>query len=426
MTNVTRTRRWRGIVAVALAAAALGVVSGRPSIIFLTVVGVAFAAYPELSTAPTVALELEREIDADAPDHPDDVDVAVEVTNVGADNLPDLRIVDGVPPMLPVSAGTARHATALRPGSTARFTYTIRAGEGMHRFEPAQVIARDVAGTVEVETEVTATDEESETLEQLSQVIDVPLRQQTNHFVGEITTDEGGAGIEFFQTREYQPGDALSRIDWQRYAKTGDLSTIEFREEQGASVAILVDTREPAYRTAAREQPHGVAHSHTAARQLLDALAETDHTVGLATLSDREACWLTDGAGAEHMQRARRLLVTHPSLSKTPPPESDPELWREQLTTLRGRLQSGEQVVMLTPLTDAFAVEAALTLEAAGHAVTVISPDVSTDATVGGKVARAKRNHHVHSLRGSGVRVVDWPPAEPLGAVLMRTQERWS
>lgn len=173
-------------------------------------------------------------------------------------------------------------------------------------------------------------------------------------------------------------------------------------------------------------EPHGVAHVHTATRQLLDALAETDHTVGLATLSDRDACWLTAGSGSEHMHRPRRLLVTHPSLSETPPPDSDPELWAEQLSKLRGRPQHGERVVLLSPLSDAFAVEAAITLETAGHAVGVISPGVSTDATVGGTVARARRNHHVHSLRGSGVRVVDRPPQEPLGAVLMRTGERWS
>lgn len=422
MTNHRRTRRWRGVTAVALGLAAIGVVAGRASVIMMAVVGVAFAAYPELSTPPQVNLELERELSEDTPDHDEDVEVTVGVRNVGENTLADLRIVEGVPPMLQVTGGTARHAATLRPDAETTFTYTVRAVEGTHHFEPATAIARDIAGTIEVETTVGG----DATLEVLSEVPDVPLRRQTHQFVGDIATDEGGVGVEFYQTREYNKGDALARVNWNRYAKTGELSTVEFRKERGAAVVLCVDAREPAYRTADDDIPNGVAYAHTAARELLDAMADATHTVGLASLSDREACWLGVGAGDEHLDRARQLLATDASLSKYPPEAAEPHRWDEQLTTLRARLPSEAQVVLLSPLTDAFAVEAALTLEASGHSVTVISPDVSADGTVGERAARAQRNNNIFSLRGSGVRVVDWPPADPLGAVLMRTQERWS
>lgn len=423
MTTHRQTRRWRGVAAVALGLAAIGVVAGRASVIMLAIVGVAFATYPELSTPPQVNLDLEREISEDTPDHDEDVEVTVRIRNVGENTLADLRIVEGVPPMLEVTGGTARHAATLRPGAETTFTYTVRAVEGTHHFEPATAIARDIAGTTEVVTTVAG---DTTTLEVLSEVPDVPLRRQTHQFVGEIATDEGGVGVEFFQTREYNKGDALARVNWNRYAKTGELSTIEFRKERGAAVVLCVDAREPAYRTAAADTPNGVAYAHTAARELLDAMSNSSHTVGLASLSDREACWLGVGAGDEHLDRARQLLVMDASLSKYPPEAAERARWDEQLTTLRARLPSEAQVVLLSPLTDAFAVEAALTLEASGHAVTVISPDVSADETVGERAARAQRNNNIFSLRGSGVRVVDWPPEEPLGAVLMRTQERWS
>lgn len=428
MTTVRRTRRWRGIVGVALAAVAVGVVAAKPSVVVLSAVGIAFAAYPNLLSAPQVTLELERSVDADEATQDDEINVTVRVRNVGQDTITDLRIIDGVPPMLEVTGGTPRHAATLRPGNETTFTYTVRAAQGTHRFEPATVIARDLAGMTEVETQVAASDTADRTIECLVDVPEVPLRRQTHEFVGEIVTDEGGVGVEFHQTRKYQRGDALSRVDWNSYASTGTLSTIEFREERGAAVVLCLDTREPAYRTDSQEhdKPHGVAYARTAAEQVLEALSETHATVGLASLSDREACWHPTGASTDHLERARELLREHPSLSTYPPSEADHDRWDEHLTTLRARLRSEAQVVLFSPLADGFAVEAALTLEAAGHAVTVVSPDVSTDGSVGAQLARTERNNHIHALRQAGVRVVDWPPDDPLGAVLMRTQERWS
>lgn len=421
MTSVRRTRRWRGIVAVGLSAAALGVLFKRPFVLLLSVVGVAFAAYPQLPSPPQVALELERSLDDDNPAHGDEVEVTVRVRNDGRGTLADLRIIDGVPPMLAVSAGTPRHAATLRPGDVTSFSYAVTAKHGTHSFEPATAIARDLPGATEVETTVAA----ETTIECVADVPEVPLRRQTRPFVGDIVTDEGGSGVEFHRAREYHPGDALTRIDWRRYARTGELATVEFRQERAAAVLLCLDTREPAYRTAATDDPHGVAYARAGAEQLLAALADTTDSVGIAALSDREPCWLGTGAGQDHFERARQVLSTHPALSTYPPDETGPDRWSEQLTALRRRLGAEAQVVLLSPLTDGFAVEAALTLEAAGHAVTVVSPDVTNDTTVGERLARTERRNRVYSLRESGVRVVDWNPDDPLGSVLVRAQERW-
>lgn len=422
MTTFRRTRRWRGIVVVALSAAAVGVLAGRPVVVLLGVVGVAYAAYPRLTTEPAGSMDLERSIDADSPAPGDDVEVTVRLRNTGESTIADLRLVDGVPPMLAVSEGTPRHGALLRPGQSTEFTYSVTATHGTHRFEPATVIARDVAGAFEVETSVAA----ELSIECLPDVPEVPLRRQTHQFVGDIPTREGGSGVEFHSSRNYHPGDALAHVDWNRFAKSGDLTTIEFREERGAAVLICLDAREPAYRAPAREHPHAVASARTAAEQLLDALAGRTHTVGLAALSDREFCWLEAGAGVEHVDSARRLLTTHPALSTYAPAEPVPARWPEQLDELRARIASEQQVLFLTPLADEFAVEAALTLEAAGHAVTVVSPDVSNDRTLGERLARTERQNRLQSLRESGVRVVDWGPEDPLGAVLAGAQEAWA
>ncbi|NHN49830.1 DUF58 domain-containing protein [Halostella sp. JP-L12] len=450
MTATRTTDRWRGVVAVTLFAGAVGVFGKRPYVLLCAIVGVVYAVYPRVSPAPTVDLEIERVVSDAAPGHGEPAEVTVTVRNVGDATLPDLRIVDGVPPMLPVTGGSARHAAVLRPGASTTFSYEVTARRGTHRFEAATVIARDISGMHEVETTV-STDTE---IECHAAVPEVPLRAQTQHRTGRIVTDEGGSGIEFQQTREYRAGDPMSRVDWNRYARTGTLTTVEYREERSASVLLCLDARAAAYRARGDDRPHAVSYCVAAAQEMLSALIETRDRVGLAAVG-RELLWLAPGTGADHGNRARRLLATHPTLSMRPPEDAeqspephavadggeerlgeaiapdedadggDPRL-RSQVTELRKRLDGDTQVILLSPLPDDGIVEAALSLEAGGNAVTVVSPDVTTAETVGGRLARVERDNRVHSLHQSGVPVIDWDPDRPLGTVLLRAAERWS
>jgi uncharacterized protein (DUF58 family) len=422
VTTVRRTRRWRGVVAVALFAGAAGLLFKRPLPLLLSVVGIGYAAYPQIPTPPNVALELDRKLRPENPSDGEDVTVEVTVTNTGSSVLPDLRLIDGVPPMLSVSGGTPRHATTLRPGRSSTFSYEVTATQGTHRFEPATVVARDISGATEVETEVAA----ETTIECVTEVPEVPLRQQTQDHVGRIITNDGGAGVEFHRTREYQRGDDMSRIDWNRFARTGELTTTEFREERAANIVLCLDVREIAYRSPNDDAPHAVAHELAAAEQLLSALSETTDAVGLASLSGSEPCWLPPGAGRDHLLRARQLLASHPALTPYPPDEPSEADIDDQVRKLRGRLGSDTQVVLLSPLLDADAVAAAMALEAAGHATTVVSPDVTDGQSPGTRLARTERRNRIDTVREAGIRVVDWPPSEPLGTTLMYAQERWS
>ena len=434
--TVRRTRRWRGIVAVALFVGGVGVVAARPLVLLLGVVGAAFAAYPHLTGTPEVSLDIDRRFSEDSPDDGDEVTVTVRVQNTGGGTLTDLRLVDGVPPMLEVTDGSPRHAAVLRPGSTTEFDYTVEAERGRHRFEPATVIARDVAGTREVETTV---DTETE-LACTGEVPEVPLRKQTERHSGRLITDEGGSGIEFHQTREYRHGDPMSRIDWKRHAKTGELTTIEFREERTASVVLLIDASAEAYRARHADEQNAVAYSLAGAEQMLSALSNTRNFVGVAGVG-REFAWLAPGTGPEHDDAAKTLLATSPTFSTVPPSENvtnddgdderdedrDGGEWdlQSQHAELQRRLGSNAQVVLLSPLTDPDVVSMALGLEANGTRVTVVSPDVTNDETLGGRLAATERDNRIRSLRESGTPVVDWDPeTQQLGTELLRTREQ--
>lgn len=95
-----------------------------------------------------------------------------------------------------------------------------------------------------------------------------------------------------------------------------------------------------------------------------------------------------------------------------------------QLSLLRAEIGSNTQAILLTPLCDEEAHRIARRLDGEGAAVTVVSPDVTTDRTAGGRLAGLERDRRLTDLRNAGVPAVDWDPTESLGAALSAI-ERW-
>ncbi|WP_335998593.1 DUF58 domain-containing protein [Halorientalis halophila] len=428
MTRVRRTHHWRGVVAVALLGTALGLLTKRPLVVLASSVGIGFAVYPRLLTPPTVSLAVERDLGTRDPSPGESVPVTVTVTNDGESWLTDLRLIDGVPAMLTVIDGTARHATALGPGESTTFTYAIAAEPGAHRFRSLTAIARDPSGAHEVEAEIETTDE----IACLDAPAEPPVDRTSNPFPGRVLTDESGAGIEFSNTREYHPGDDRSRIDWRQLAKTGELSTLEFRQERSVSVLVCVDARPVAYRGPTGE-PHAVSHGVAAARELLESVWDLGERAGLTTLGGPD-CWVPPGRGSDHADRTRRTLLTHPSLSPQPPEENavgtddvdDGDEEAAGFDGLRRRLGADDQLFLVTPLPDDAMVSFALELAAGGRTVTVISPDVTGEDSPGERLAALERRNRIDRLHRGEVRVVDWDPTERLRKSVATAQGRWS
>lgn len=487
MSSPTRTRRWRGVVALSLFAGSVGVLAQRPEVLLLATVGVGYAAYARVGpAAPEATLDVERTTSPNRPSEGDQVAVTVVVRNEGDRWLPDLRLVDGVPSLLPVVEGSPRRSTALGPGEETTIEYAVEARKGKHRFAPLTALSRDVAGS----TERQATVREATVVDCGASVPSVALRSQTRRRAGALRTDEGGSGVEFHRTRTYRRGDPMGRVDWRRFAKGGELSTVEFREERAAAVVLCVD----AGRTGTVDVGGGgatrraVARGVAAADRVARALADANHEVGLASLGP-QFYWLPARAGTDHLARIQRTLDAHeafapavdgvaigdgsvsdtavdgpagdefgggavdhrggpdgrfdsrtgstPALSDGGRPgdgERDGHGNRDgrgeqdgrdvRATRIRERLGPDAQVMAFTPLADDGVVDALRSFEAAGNRVTVVSPDETNAETLGGRLAATERRARIGALRRAGVPVVDWGPDEPLGNALAATLER--
>jgi uncharacterized protein (DUF58 family) len=415
------TDRWQGVNTLSLVVSGVGILAGQPGLVLAGVISIAFAAVARAGTPPTVDLSIDRRLSNETPDTDENIRVIVRVTNTGDSLLSDLRLIDGVPPALTVEDGSPRFGTSLRPGASVEFEYTVTVARGVHHFDPSLVIARDVSGAqerrLEVNEQTTIT-----CIPPLPQPVALPLHSQTTGITGQIPTSDGGTGIAFHATREYRHGDPLNRIDWNRTARTGEFSTIEFQREQSATVVVLVDARAAAYVAPDSDDQTALERSITAAGTVFEGFLATNDRVGLNVLSPTD-CWLAPGTGDTHRARARELLATHPSVAPSAPEE--PFFGRTKLRRFRRRLSTDAQIVFCSPLPDSYAAVAARRLDAHGHRVTIISPDPTGDESSGQQLEHVERSLRCSALRDDGIRVIDWAD-EPLRMAIETATRRWS
>lgn len=420
-----RTRRWRGVAAFGFLAAGFGIIAFRPALLVSGAIGMIYAGYARAATPPSVDdLAVRRMVDENTPSPGDEVTVTVEVHNEGDALIPDLRLVDGIPAPMEAIDGSPRLATALRPGKTVRFQYTVEASRGTFSW-PLHVLARDSSGNSERQAAIEDPEFTLTCLLPLRSTQSVPVRGQTSLFSGRVATDVGGAGLEFFSVREHREGDPLKRVDWKRRARTGELATIDFRKEQAATVLLMFDARESSYLSPGPDYPHALDRSVAVAGDVYGVLSDRGDQVGIASF-DTIPMWIGPGAGSKQDETVRQTLAFHPALSPVPPTDEKGQSgYVDPFTHIRRQLQSHTQVMLFSPLGDDYAMEVARRLDAAGHLVTVISPDPTTTETVGQRLARVERTARIRRLREGGVRALDWSADEDLTLALERANQRW-
>ncbi|MFB6119958.1 MAG: DUF58 domain-containing protein [Halobacteriaceae archaeon] len=422
--SLLRTHLWSGVTAFALLAVAVGAFSAQPAVLLSSVVALGIAGYSRVTSAPDLAaLDVERTLEDSSPKPGDEVEVQVEVTNTGNTFLTDLRLADRVPPTMRVVEGSPRLGTALRPGQSAHFEYTVVADRGQHTW-PLQVVGRDISGASEREAYIDA-DAEMECAPRLKTAIETPVRMQTSMYSGQVSTDIGGGGLEFHSIRDYQPGDPMRRINWKQFARTGEFSTIDMREERAAKVVLMFDARESAYVSPAPGQRHALDRSVEASYDVFASLIDAGHLVGFAAF-DTVPMWMGPNTGDQHMERARRMFVDHPAISPLPPDVLDKTGgYVDPMTHVRRQLPKNTQIFLFSPLTEDFVYEVARRLDGAGHLVTIISPDPTSSRTLGQRLARLERKSRVVRLREHGIRVIDWGPDNSLQLELEHATRRW-
>lgn len=429
--------RFDAAVFAAITLVTTGAILGNGALFVAAAVPVTYLAVGALTRPPSVSsLSVQRTFDPDLPAPGERTIVSLRLHNDGGRTMPDVRVVDRVPDAVPVSDGSPRGSLALRPGEEATITYEVVPSQGEYEFDEPLVRLRPLSavGTVTGEPSV----EGATTLRCRRGVKDVPQEQGTLRRVGTQPTDSPGHGIEFHSIREYRPGDDISRIDWRTLAKTGDLSTVNFRETRASKTVVIVDGYPAARQSRDAGYPTGAELAAYAAGRACTRLFAAGDQVGLTALgidegavdvtlpSDQdERPWVPVGNDPATRTRVDAVLdavvAAGQAGQETPPSMADGGLRTPDSTALRKRLPSTADTVITTPLLGDAPVEVTETL-ATTHAVVVISPDVTGEGTPGRTVEGIERRLRIGRLRAAGATVIDWETTRPLSTALEATQ----
>ena len=153
-------------------------------------------------------------------------------------------------------------------------------------------------------------------------------------------TMQKGAGIEFSDHREYAYGDDLRYLDWNIYARHGDLLLKRFQEDQDLHVYLLLDC--------SRSMAFGQPAKFDLARHLVAALAY----IALADLDRIAVVAYADGIIADFpITRGKaRILPLMRFLESLPSAGEDTNLGR----TVQGLLHRGSRGGLAVIVSDLF------------------------------------------------------------------------
>jgi uncharacterized protein (DUF58 family) len=153
-----------------------------------------------------------------------------------------------------------------------------------------------------------------------------------------------GAGAELHQLRGYRYGDPLARIDWKATARTRQLVTREFSEDQHLDILIAIDAgRFSRVRAGTLDR---LGHYANAAARFAEIAAPNDDRVGLMVFSDRVLVECAPSRGLPAIARIRHALAG----LRVESAESDPTA---AAVRIRSLLKRRGLVILLTDLDDA-------------------------------------------------------------------------
>ncbi|OVE83712.1 DUF58 domain-containing protein [Natronolimnobius baerhuensis] len=476
-----RVSRWHSGVVAAVSLLTAGIFAGSAPLLLAAIVPLTYLGYAALSSVPSpeAAVSLEREWTPKTPLPGERIEVTLTVRNDAERTLPDVRVADAVPDTLEVIDGDSTAAMTLRAGEETTLEYTLQPRRGTYVFGAPWVRLRSLSATAVSTDEVSATGDDE--LECRVPLDGLPVHRETIPFAGSVASDSGGPGYEFHSTREYQQGDPLSRINWRRYARTGELGTVQYREQESTNVVIVVDGRPEAGLAPAAGRPDGLTLAAYAAIVTSTTLSDGGHNVGLVGLGIRgrtpgvytgPPAYVEPGTGADVGGRIARVcdaIAARASgttlLGSDPSPHLEQQEQRQQnhgedsdhgqstatsndhaplqtdgrggaagagrtapthtasptdVDHLDALLPTGCQLVLCTPAVDDEIIEYGAALRRRGYRMSVVSPDVTGADTVGARVAAVTREARLERLRRLDVPVADWDPETPLVTALGR------
>jgi uncharacterized protein (DUF58 family) len=368
-----------------------------------------------------INLTVERRVGAErvAPGLP--VTVELRITNHGP-FIRELLLRDPLPGFLTVTEGSASRLVSLKKGQSLHWRYTFTGQRGFFQFGSLRAQASDLFGLLTVRQSL-PTSGQILILPMSPRVRRIAIRTRvTRVYSGMIPARQGGAGIDFFGVREYQPGDPQHAVNWRVSARHPQaLFANEYEQERVADVGVILDARRRVNQLGANLSIFD--ESILAAASLSDAFLASGNRVGLLVYG-QFINWTLPGYGKQQRER-----ILH-ALARAAPGDSQAFAG----IYIPGRLfPAKSQIVFISPLLDED-VSPLVRLRAQGYSLIVVSPNAVRFETAAlpqnetiqqaARILSLQRRITLQRLRHAGVQVVDWDVARPFEQVVESSLSR--
>ena len=155
-----------------------------------------------------------------------------------------------------------------------------------------------------------------------------------------------GRGMEYDESRLYQPGDDIRNIDWRVTARTGKAHTKLFREERERPVHLWLDFRAPMF-FATRGKFKAVIAAELASLFAWTAQRQGDRVGGIV-FSDTVHHELKPQRGKSAVLRFIKQMVEHPSWQQSENNDENQQGLLHSLINLRRLVKPGSMVILLS------------------------------------------------------------------------------
>jgi uncharacterized protein (DUF58 family) len=323
---------------------------------------------------------------------------------------------DQLPQRLTLIEGQPRMLTTIAPGTSVDLEYTVAGARGLYQFLGLRANVQDQLGLLHTSAPLPAPGQIL-VVPEVARLRRIEIRpRRTNVYAGLIPARQGGAGVEFYGVREYQPGDPTRWINARATARNPqNVFVNQFEQERVADVALILDSR----RQSDVRTRDGALFEYTiqAAGALADTFLHRGNRVGLL-MYGRSLDWTLPGYGKVQRERILRALARA---------ETGDLPVLERLDYLPTRLfPARSQIVLISPLLP-HDLEMLASLRARGYQLLVISPDPISfeqrdlgeqpETATATRLAQIERALLLQRCRRSGVTVIDWPTELPFQQV---------
>ena len=328
-----------------------------------------------------------------------------------------LEVRDSLPEVMRIKKGANYILMELGPRRETMIEYTIECPlRGFYTIGPVCIRIQDAFGLFHNEREIHLYDDFL-VFPKMEDIKDAMIKSRVPKiFTGAVNIRNPGEGSNFYNLRDYVPGDPMKKVNWHATARSGGkLMVNEYERDAVSDIILIVDSRSVA--ETGPVSRNSLVFSTRAAASLSQYFLSRRDSVGLVTYGD-EIVSVDRDTGKKQLYVLLTKLAGAMAKGNTP--------LRVVTNRIMPHINRGSPIIIMSPLEDdPTVIDAVRDLRARNFDVTILSSsslEFEFDARrldrTGYEVLKTERDILLSELRGLGANVMDWEPDMLLNTAL--------